>query len=59
MRQGGWVPISPCQLMDFAADPMITWEKVGAVIGAQVLPKAGPENSETCRELGIDEEGTS
>lgn len=33
-------------LMDFAADLMINGEKVGAVIGGQVLPqKPDPENS--------------
>ena len=45
-------------LMDFAADLMINGEKVGAVIGGQVLPqKPEPEKfRRIAGELGIDEE---
>ena len=45
-------------LMDFAADLMINGEKVGAVIGGQVLPqKPDPEKfRRIAGELGIDEE---
>lgn len=44
-------------LMDFAADIMVEGEKVGAIIGGQVLPKA-PDSEKfraIARELGIDE----
>lgn len=45
-------------LMDFAADLVVNGEKVGAVIGGQVLPqKPDPEKfRRIARELGIDEE---
>ena len=44
--------------MDFAIDIMLNGEKVGAIIGGQVLPQE-PEDEkfrQTARELGIDEE---
>lgn len=44
-------------LMDFASDIMVEGEKVGAIIGGQVLPNE-PDSEKFCaiaRELGIDE----
>lgn len=45
-------------LMDFAADIIVNGEKVGSVIGGQVLPKQPDENEfrEIARELGINED---
>lgn len=45
-------------LMDFASDIIINGEKVGAVIGGQVLPKEPniEEFRQTARELGIKED---
>lgn len=45
-------------LMDFAADIIVNGEKVGAIIGGQVLPQPPDEESfrGIARELGIDEE---
>lgn len=44
-------------LMDFAADIIVNGEKVGAIIGGQVLPKAPDYDKfrEIARELGINE----
>jgi hypothetical protein len=44
--------------MDFSKDILLNGEKVGAIIGGQVLPKA-PDDEKfraTARELGIDED---
>lgn len=45
-------------LMDFAADIIVNGEKIGAIIGGQVLPQPPDEESfrGIARELGIDEE---
>lgn len=45
-------------LMDFSNDIVINGEKVGAIIGGQVLPSAPDEEKfrQVARELGIDEE---
>ena len=45
-------------LMDFSVDIKVGDEKVGAIIGGQILPEAPDEESfrKTARELGIDED---
>jgi ligand-binding sensor protein len=45
-------------LMDFSKDILLNGEKVGAIIGGQVLPKEPDEEKfrATARELGIDED---
>ncbi len=45
-------------LMDFAIDIVLNGEKVGAIIGGQVLPKEPDDEQfrQTARELGIDED---
>jgi len=45
-------------LMDFAFDIMLNDEKVGAIIGGQVLPSEPDDEQfrQTARELGIDED---
>lgn len=45
-------------LMDFAADIMVNGERVGAIIGGQVLPNAPDEETfrAIARDLGIDED---
>lgn len=45
-------------LMDFSTDILINGEKVGAVIGGQVLPKAPEEDKyrSIARELGVNED---
>ena len=45
-------------LMDFAIDIMLNGEKVGAIIGGQVLPQEPDDEKfrQTARELGIDED---
>ena len=44
--------------MDFAIDIMLNGEKVGAIIGGQVLPQEPDDEKfrQTARELGIDED---
>lgn len=45
-------------LMDFSADIVVNGEKVGAIIGGQVLPKAPDEEKfrSIARELGVNED---
>lgn len=45
-------------LMDFSVDIKVGDEKVGAIIGGQILPEAPEEESfrKTAKELGIDED---
>ncbi len=45
-------------LMDFSVDIVVDGEKVGAIIGGQVLPEQPDEDKfrETAKELGIDPE---
>lgn len=45
-------------LMDFSTDILLNGEKVGAIIGGQVLPNEPDDEQfrETARELGIDED---
>ena len=45
-------------LMDFSVDIKVGDEKVGAIIGGQILPEAPDEESfrKTARELGINED---
>lgn len=45
-------------LMDFSVDIKVGDEKVGAIIGGQILPEAPDEEAfrKTARELGIDED---
>lgn len=57
-REGKGAYFCHAGLMDFAADITVDGEKVGAVIGGQVLPKP-PETEKfraIARELGINEE---
>ena len=44
--------------MDFSVDIVVDGEKVGAIIGGQVLPEQPDEDKfrETAKELGIDPE---
>lgn len=46
-------------LMDFATDIIVDGEKVGAIIGGQVLPEPPDEQKfrRIARDLGVDEEG--
>lgn len=57
-REGKGAYFCHAGLMDFAADLLVNGEKVGAVIGGQVLPqKPEPEKFRMiARELGINEE---
>lgn len=57
-REGKGTYFCHAGLMDFAADIMVEGEKVGAIIGGQVLPmKPEPDKFRAiARELGVDEE---